>query len=230
MSGSAAIPVGNTPSAAQLASAADPAALAEWLGRAEPGALAVYASGGDLPRDAAGVLLVRRWVAAQAVTTHQRRDPEDARRIQYLVKKRSGGPAASLLEDESPAPCGQASPQPGLVRSPLARGAATVRTGTRAGSGRAHHAFQTASRNAARLLDLLRDAAGAGSPCPSYAVCAQRLGLKPGERGRMAARAIFRRLEREGKIAIDSRVPRGARVVTVLARGRAQGMSTGETG
>lgn len=82
-----------------LAEAAAVEDLRAWLADAAEGGQAVYASGLVLPRDAAGVVLVGQWLAAGLVTTHQRRDPHDARRWQFLVAKRPSKPAAPAVRD-----------------------------------------------------------------------------------------------------------------------------------
>lgn len=63
------------------------AELQAWFDGAAPGAMAIYASGFVLPREADSVAQVARWIAAGEVATHQRRDPLDARRWQFLVKR-----------------------------------------------------------------------------------------------------------------------------------------------
>ncbi len=59
--------------------------LQAWFDSAAPGDSAIYASGFVLPREAEAVALVQRWIDAGEVRTHQRRDPLDARRWQFIV-------------------------------------------------------------------------------------------------------------------------------------------------
>jgi len=105
-------------------------------------------------------------------------------------------------------------------------------TGTapeRAGKRNAREDF---ARTQARvLLDLLRTAAERGEACPSRKVLAGSVcGVLPGDRRMPKARDrvgyLMRRLETEGRIAIRPGSATRAPVVTILARGRACGLST----
>src|SRR5690242_14244347 len=97
--------------ALQLATAADPATLEAWLARGAVGEQELYASGLPLPRELPGVVLVSRWKDAGLVETHNRRDPGDSRRWQYLViKKRC---ASNPLGAPGPSAAATATPQRG---------------------------------------------------------------------------------------------------------------------
>lgn len=189
--------------ALQLATAAEPAALEAWLAGAVAGAQAVYASGPDLPRGAAGVVLVTRWVAEGRVIALSRRDRADPNRFLFLVQSVSKGCASPPVSASGPSRAGTTTPRRGRATSSA-----------------------SARKRAVELLDLLRAAAAAGHTCPSYHAAARAMGLPPTERGRQTARAAFRRLAREGKIEIAHGAPRTARVVTILAKGTAEGLST----
>lgn len=63
------------------------AELQAWFDGAAPGAMAIYATGLALPHEDQSVAQVRRWIAAGEVETHQRRDPLDAKRWQFLMKR-----------------------------------------------------------------------------------------------------------------------------------------------
>lgn len=73
----------------QLGVAAPESELVAWFQDARPGESAIYASGFTLPREAAGVKLVAAWQAEGWVHLKQRRDPDDARRWQFLVERSS---------------------------------------------------------------------------------------------------------------------------------------------
>ena len=78
-----------------------------------------------------------------------------------------------------------------------------------------------------RLLGVLRKAAERGHPCPSHSETARALGLpSPATRGRRRAQYLFERLEAEQRIAVTREGT--TRVVTITAKGRAHGKSTGE--
>jgi len=163
--------------------------LRAWLDGAEPGARTVYAHGIDLPRGSEAAVLVGQWVRDGRATTHQRRDPADARRWQFLVEARSrrawSGPAGARVADAAP----------GVVPS----------------------------REMKSLLVLLVACATQGLVLPSNAALADQLGLA-GERGRMRAKYLLARAQRDGLIRVDK--VRGQRVATILADGRGQGLST----
>jgi len=61
--------------------------LRGWFDTAAPRERAIYASGIELPRNEAGVVLVREWADAGEVRTFQRRDPLDRRRWQFLIER-----------------------------------------------------------------------------------------------------------------------------------------------
>jgi hypothetical protein len=73
----------------QLGVAAPESELVAWFQDARPGESAIYASGFTLPREAAGVKLVAAWQAEGWAHLKQRRDPDDARRWQFLVERSS---------------------------------------------------------------------------------------------------------------------------------------------
>lgn len=81
----------------------------------------------------------------------------------------------------------------------------------------------------AQLLDLLRRAAERREPCPSNAELAETLGLRRGERGRQRARYLLERLRAEHRITVTGQGRNAPRVVTITAKGRACGQSTGES-
>lgn len=80
-----------------------------------------------------------------------------------------------------------------------------------------------------RLLDHLRRLAERGAACPSNADLAAELGLRRGERGRQRARYLLDRLAAEHRITVRSQGRNAPRVVTITAKGRACGQSTGES-
>lgn len=82
-----------------LGLAAPVAELEAWLARALPRETAVYATGLDLPRDAAAVALVRKWAAARLVTLTTRRDPDDRRRTHWLVVRAGNSARDDSAED-----------------------------------------------------------------------------------------------------------------------------------
>ena len=71
----------------QLGLAAPVEQLEAWFASAAPGAREIYATGVDLPREAAAVALVRRWQGEGLVTMFQKRDEADARKINWIVER-----------------------------------------------------------------------------------------------------------------------------------------------
>lgn len=63
------------------------ATLRAWLNGSSPGAQAIYASGADLPRDAESVRLAAQWQTEGLVRLHNRRDPGNPGRLQFLIVK-----------------------------------------------------------------------------------------------------------------------------------------------
>lgn len=88
MSALAATRRSDTPS--ELPQAASPDALTAWIESASPGSQVIYASGADLPVEAAGVRLVAEWIAAKRVHPLRQRDPRNPARWNFLAVK-SGG-------------------------------------------------------------------------------------------------------------------------------------------
>lgn len=88
------------------------------------------------------------------------------------------------------------------------------------------HAVNRAQLRA--MLDILRDCAARGRPCPSNRDLARKLRLPHRHR----ARYLFNRLLADGAIAVADRGRNAARIVTILAPGAARGKSTaaGEAG
>lgn len=76
-----------------LANAAAPETLAQWLASAAPRSRAVYATGADLPMDAAGVKLARRWAADGKVHLFRERDPANPAKFNFLIEKASSAAA-----------------------------------------------------------------------------------------------------------------------------------------
>lgn len=76
------------------------------------------------------------------------------------------------------------------------------------------------------LLALLRDAAAAGARCPTKTELALKVTGAKTLRARNRVTYLRRRLEAEGKIAVIAGSHKQAPVVTILARGKAHGMST----
>ncbi|MEL6707632.1 MAG: hypothetical protein AAFP79_05070 [Pseudomonadota bacterium] len=77
------------------------------------------------------------------------------------------------------------------------------------------------------LLKLLRKIAAAGDPCPSYAELAKHLALRPDNAGRRRARYALNHLEKQKRISIEPGSSTRPIVITILAAGRAKGLSTG---
>lgn len=86
----------------QLSTVTPVADLRRWLDMAPAGHQVIYASGIDLPRAAEGVVLARQWQAQGLVDLNQRRDPDNARRWQFLMRRRAADaarcPTASALD------------------------------------------------------------------------------------------------------------------------------------
>ncbi|MGX7896870.1 hypothetical protein [Tsuneonella sp. HG222] len=175
----------------ELAAASPEAEVRAWFESAAAGGSAVYATGLTLPREEAGVRYVAGLVAAGKARTHQRRHPQDGRRLQFLVVKRGADDDGPLPASD---PVGGCDPQ------------------TRA--------------EADALLDMLRECAEHGLPCPSLSAIADALHLRKGEGGRQRSRHLLAVLEAQGAIASESRGRNAPRVVTILAEGRASGQST----
>lgn len=76
------------------------------------------------------------------------------------------------------------------------------------------------------LMRRLREVAAAGSPCPSYAEMARHLAMRGDSRGRMRARYLVNRLEKEKQITVKPGASSHPPVITILARGKARGKST----
>lgn len=74
------------------------------------------------------------------------------------------------------------------------------------------------------MLNILRDAARRGLPCPSNEELARRCRLS----GKAAASYRLRLLVKRGKISVEDRGPMAPRIVTILS-GRHAGASTGES-
>lgn len=193
----------------QLATAAEPSALQAWLTDAADGARVVYACGLDLPREAAGVVLVSRWIDEGLVRPFRQRDPRDARRWQFLIERTSNGRVS--LSPRAPA-------------SPAASNAPGQ--GRRGTYSRAGHCAASARDQSAALMSLLRGRAAAGGACPTFAETVDLLGLPGGRRGLRRARYLFKLLADTRVIAVTWGGPGQRRVVTIVARGRAQGLST----
>lgn len=192
----------------QLSSAVPAAELRAWFAAAAPGHEATYASGAVLPQAEPGVVLARELAAAGLARTHQKRDPADARRWLFVIVKASVGPTAPLPEGQSPG--GEPPDAPARV-SPCSRAGALP-------------------EDAGRLLELLRDCAEQGRPCPTNGEAGRLLALEPEwqGKGRMRAQYLFALLARAGAIASENRGTCKPRVVTVLAEGRAQGRRTAD--
>lgn len=77
------------------------------------------------------------------------------------------------------------------------------------------------------MLDLLRDAASARQPCPSDRAMGEALGFGRGERARKRAGYVLGTLKQAGAVEVECRGRNAARVVTIRAKGRACGRSTG---
>lgn len=89
----------------EMAAAVDPETLDAWFRSAAPGASAIYASGPDRPRGMPAVKLADDWHQQGLVRLHNRRDPANARRQQFLIVKlaRTGadsGDGADRIEPE----------------------------------------------------------------------------------------------------------------------------------
>ena len=191
-----------------LGMAAPVAELEAWMASAVPGEQAVYASGLDLPRDADGVVLARRWGREGRVTLVQRRDPGNARRWQWIMEK--AGTITNCPDD--PPGTGALEGQPVSVSSSAPTSSRQV--GKRVRDERD------------RLLDLLRDCAVRRKACPSNNALAAKLELGRGERGRARAKYLLGLLASDGAIAVESRGRNAPRVVTITAEGRAKGKVT----
>lgn len=83
-----------------LATAAPVEVLEAWLAEARPRERAIYASGIDLPHDAPGVRLVRRWADQGLVTCVRQRHPQD-RRCWHFMVERVGTGVPGAVEDFS---------------------------------------------------------------------------------------------------------------------------------
>ena len=210
--------------ALQLATAAEPSALQAWLTDASDGARVVYAAGIDLPREAAGVVLVSRWIDEGLVHPFRQRDPHDARRWQFLIERtsRRGPTAPGCLSTEkgrvSLSPCAPASPAESNAPG----------QGRRDTYSRSAHCAATALEQAEALLTLLRGRAATGGVCPTFTETRDALGLASGRKGVRRAGYLFDRLSEQRRIAVRWDGPGKGRVVTILAKGRACGLSTGE--
>lgn len=186
------------PAAPELPFAASPASLRAWLDTAPPMARAIYAKSVDELREEPGVKLVRQWAIEGRVHLFRERDPDDAGRWRFLIVK------AAIVTGEvriaRPFPRGRATPQ---------RSASDIEEGL-----------------LTRCEMLLRRAADRAEPCPSNAELARALGLSGDEKGRARAKYLVRCLAEAGRIAVECRGRNLPRVVTIVARGRACGMST----
>ncbi|KLE32441.1 hypothetical protein [Aurantiacibacter luteus] len=78
-----------------LSLAAPVAELEAWMADAAPGGQVVYATGVVLPRAAAGVQLVQRWVREGLVDPVSRRDPANPRQFQFIAQRRGAVPAVA---------------------------------------------------------------------------------------------------------------------------------------
>lgn len=197
----------------QLSSVVPARELQAWFDGAPawpaPAGEAIYATGVMLPREEGAVQLVARWIGQGRVEAFQRRDPDEPRRMHYLVRKRAvpgqvgGAQVGGVPGDSAP-------PADLFTLPPLAQ----------------------------RLLERLRGHAAGGSACPSNARLAAGLGLIPPasssvavgpqerERGRLKIKNAMAALEVAGAVRIDRRGTTRPRVVTILAAGAAQGLTT----
>ena len=191
-----------------LGMAAPLAELEAWMASASAGEQAVYASGLDLPRAADGVVLARRWEGEGLVTLAQRRDPDNARRWQWIMEKVNPHSNCPSPHPGKGAPEGQpVSASPGAPTSSRQIG-------------------KKAREERERLLDFLRDCAVRRKACPSDNALAAKLALGAGNSGRCRANYLMRLLAADGAISVEYRGRNAPRVVTITAEGRARGKAT----
>ena len=176
-----------------LTTYADPAAMRDWLVRAQAGDEMIYATG-----PAAGDHEATRCARGMA---------DDG--LVELFQRRSGKPHCFDY---------------------CARRVSVCRpTSSNAAVGRSNNTLPShdTRQQLTQLLGLLRKAAERGHPCPSHSETARALGLSsPATRGRRRAQYLFDRLAAEQRIAVTREGT--TRVVTITAKGRAHGKSTGE--
>lgn len=203
MPGVSAAAVQSASFALTLTTYADPAAMGDWVRRAQPGDEMIYAIGpaaGDHPATRCARDMSERGL----VELFQRRSGK-AHCFDYCARKLavSGRPTASLHEDSR------------------------LRQQSGSQTRTALPSMET-RQQLTQLLGLLRRMAERGEPCPSHSQTARELGLpSPATRGRRRAQYLFERLEAERRIAVSREGT--TRTVTIIAKGRGHGKSTGET-
>lgn len=168
-----------------------------WLREAKAGQRFLYAEGADLPREAEAAELVLQLEEYGAVRPFCQRDPLDPGRWLFLIEKRPGPVAGT------PAGAGSGHSRAGSSPPPAPR--------------------RVTRATLSRLMTLLRRAAERGDVCPSDAQLARTLKL----RRRDQAQYLLRCLAREGRITVERHGRTDRRIVTIIASGRAEGLSTG---
>lgn len=188
MPGVSAAAVQSASFALTLTTYADPAAMGDWVRRAQPGDEMIYAIGpaaGDHPATRCARDMSERGL----VELFQRRSGK-AHCFDYCARK---------LDQTGKSPADEVALPSMETRQQLTQ-----------------------------LLGLLRRMAERGEPCPSHSQTARELGLpSPATRGRRRAQYLFERLEAERRIAVSREGT--TRTVTIIAKGRGYGKSTGET-
>lgn len=198
----------------QLGLAAPVAELEAWLADAPAGGRAIYASGFDLPRAAEAVQLVNQWQREGRATLTSQRDPADKRRTLWLVIK------------VSPDAPGKEAGEGCARRAQVAEGGSAFRRPSPAST----LDFETRAQCRA-LLDLLRHAALRGEACGSNLDLARALDLavssaRQRSRSRNRVQYLLACLAERGEIHVETHGRNLPRVVTIRAKGRAQGKST----
>lgn len=165
--------------------------LRAWFDAAQPGHSATYASGLDLPRDAAGVQLARRLADGGRARLHQRRAAHDPRQWEWIIVKVGGevaGPDAVL---------------------PAHRGSCCTQ----------HPVTDRESAQLLDLLAELPAGPRGWAVCPGNADLAKELELGAGANARRRARYLLDRLRAAGRIELEHTGRDSARRVRVISRG-----------
>lgn len=162
--------------------------LRAWFVAAQPGHSATYASGLDLPRDAAGVQLARRLSDAGQARLHQRRAAHDSRQWEWVIIKIGGDGEVEVN---------------GL---PRAHGSCCTE----------HPATVREMDALAELLGTIPADRKGWTTCPSNAVLARTLDLGSGANARRRARYLLDRLRSAGRIELQHSGRDSARRVRVV--------------